>query len=443
MVQMTIRLTVGWLAAVLCAGAQEWSSLGFAPEEVKASSTQAVPAVTMINGGGLAESQPESDIWVHGNSSTEGGGAIWIASYGDPNGRGKAELEFDLGEILPVTAVQIWNGNEKGRTGRGAKDVELWVSSAGKDWEEAAEFVLKLASGRPDEKAQTIAMKGAKARFVKLVVKSNYQSSEPVAISEVRFVSPDRKVARERFVKRYEIIKAGDPFMGLPSEKEAGVAYPEDSGVVNLREAPYFAKGDGITDDTKAIQRALDDHPNSGAILYLPNGIYPVSDTLRWPDAPEGKGGSEWKNVRLQGQSRMGTVVVLKSGAEGFGNPREPKGLVWTGLAPAQRFSNEIRDLTLHTGTGNPGACGAQFHANNQGHMMDVFTVSGDGRGVAGIDMRFTGEIGPLLLKNIAVVGFDYGIWTGGAINSQTVEGLFVRGSEQGWRPVGRADAFH
>ncbi len=415
-----------WIVSVICSHGEEWSSLGFAPVAVEASSTQAVSAVTMINGGGLAESEPESDVWVHGNSASEGGGAIWIASYSDPNGRGKAELVFDLGEVLPVTAMQVWNGNEKGRTSRGAKEVEVSVSVDGKAWEKDSDAVLKQASGEADELAQTVPMKGARARFVKLVVKSNFHDREPVAVSEVRFVSPERKVAQERFVKRYEPVAAGDPFMGLPFEKEREVSYPKDSGVVNLREEPYFAKGDGITDDTEAIQKALDDHPNSGAILYLPHGIYLVSDTLRWPDAPKGKGGSEYKNVRLQGQSRMGTVVLLKDAAEGFGNPREPKGLVWTGPAPAQRFSNEIRDLTLHTGNDNPGACGAQFHANNQGNMTDVFVVSGDGRGVAGIDMRFTGEIGPLLLKNIAVIGFDYGVWTGGMINSQTIEGIYL-----------------
>jgi len=303
---MKMRLIWVWMVAVLCAGGQEWSSIGFAPVEVKASSTQAVPAVTMINGGGLAESGPESDVWVHGNSSTEGGGAIWIASYDDPNGRGKAELEFDLGEVLPVTAMQIWNGNEKGYTGRGAKEVELWISMDGKAWEKDAVAVLKQGSGKPDERVQTVPVKGAKTRFVKLVVKSNYHGGEPVAVSEVRFISPDRKIVRERFVRRYEPIAAGDPFMGLPFAKDGEVAYPKDSGVVNLREAPYFAKGDGVTDDTKAIQKALDEHPNSGAILYLPHGIYLISDTLRWPDAPKGKGGWEFKNVRLRDRAGLG-----------------------------------------------------------------------------------------------------------------------------------------
>ena len=400
--------------------------IGFSPVGVTASSTQAVPAITMINGSGLAESVPGSDLWVHGNSSNEGGGAIWIAAYDDLNGRGKAELVFDLGEELPVSAMQVWNGNEKGRTARGAKDVTLLTSLDGKAWNQVADAVLQQASGKPDEQAQTIPMQGTQARFVKLVVRSNYHDREPVAVSEVRFVSKDKRVIRERFVKRYDPIVAGDTALNLPFEKVAAVIYPKDSGVVNLREAPYFAKGDGVSDDTRAIQRGLDDHPNSGAILYLPDGIYLVSDTLKWPAAPKGKGGSDYKNVRLQGQSRRSTVILLKDGAKGFENPRNPKGLVWTGPAPAQRFSNEIRDLTLHTGNGNLGACGAQYHANNQGHMMDVAVISGDGRGVAGIDMRFTGEIGPLLLKNISVIGFDYGIWTGGAINSQTIEQLYV-----------------
>jgi hypothetical protein len=82
----------------------------------------------------------------------------------------------------------------------------------------------------------------------------------------------------------------------------ADVRFPADAGIVDVTWPPYSAKGDGKTDDTKAIQQALDDHPAGGAIIYLPNGTYLVSDTLRWPQGP--RGGLEQKNTILQGQSR-------------------------------------------------------------------------------------------------------------------------------------------
>ena len=54
----------------------------------------------------------------------------------------------------------------------------------------------------------------------------------------------------------------------------AQVEFPMGSEVVNVKEEPYNAKGDGKEDDTEAIQRALNDHPDGDYIIYLPHGIY-------------------------------------------------------------------------------------------------------------------------------------------------------------------------
>jgi hypothetical protein len=48
-------------------------------------------------------------------------------------------------------------------------------------------------------------------------------------------------------------------------------------GVVNVKDAPYLAKGDGKTDDAAALQRAIDEHET----LFLPKGAYRISKTLR------------------------------------------------------------------------------------------------------------------------------------------------------------------
>lgn len=85
---------------------------------------------------------------------------------------------------------------------------------------------------------------------------------------------------------------------GEPSDqpllrREAGTAPPPDlrarhiwtadaptwqsPGAVNVKAAPYHAAGDGVTDDTAALQRAIDEHE----IVFLPKGYYRISDTLR------------------------------------------------------------------------------------------------------------------------------------------------------------------
>jgi hypothetical protein len=202
------------------------------------------------------------------------------------------------------------------------------------------------------------------------------------------------------------------------------IVFPLDAGVLNVKE--FGAKGDGRTDDTTAIQTLLNAHPNGRRIIYLPNGTYLVSKTITWP-AGSGKGGDEYKNTTMQGQSESGVTIRLKDRAPGFTIAATPKPVIFTGPAPAQRFGNSIRNLTVDTGTGNPGASGIQFNASNQGSIRHVTIQSGDRQGVNGLDMNFADEIGPLLINNLTVTGFQYGIRTGFHINSQTLEHITLK----------------
>lgn len=206
-----------------------------------------------------------------------------------------------------------------------------------------------------------------------------------------------------------------------------GSRYPDAAGLIDVK-LHYGAKGDGLTDDTAAIQQALSDFPNSKAIIYLPAGIYLLSDTLKWP---AGKGnGDEYKQTILEGESQQRSVLKLRDNCPGYRNEALPKPLIWTGPVPAQRFGNSIRNLTVDTGSGNAGAIGIQFHASNQGVLLDVTIRSGDGFGVHGLDMNFCNEIGPLLVKNVTILGFKNGISTGQPINGQVLESVTLRGQK-------------
>ena len=201
------------------------------------------------------------------------------------------------------------------------------------------------------------------------------------------------------------------------------IVFPSDAGVVNVKQSPYFAYGDGIHDDTAAIQQALNNYPNGNRIIYLPNGTYLVSNTLTWP---AGSSGITQKRTILQGQSRDGTIIKLKDSCPGYQD--NLKAVIWTGLEPAQRFRNAIRNVTVNTGSGNPGACGIQFNCSNQGGIRDVKIISEDGQGIYGLDMSYTDEIGPMLIRNLHVVGFYFGIITGYTVNSMTLEHITLEG---------------
>jgi hypothetical protein len=201
------------------------------------------------------------------------------------------------------------------------------------------------------------------------------------------------------------------------------IVFPSDAGVLNVLD--FGAKGDGVTDDTAAIQAALNAFPNGKRIIYLPNGTYLVSKTLNWP-AGTPDTGDDFKNTILQGQSEGAAIIKLADGASDFNDPNIPQPVIFTGPAPAQRFGNSIRNLTVDTGINNPGAIGIQFNASNQGSMRQVTIQSGDGQGVNGLDMDFADEIGPLLVKDLTVRGFQYGIVTGYRVNSQAFENIHL-----------------
>lgn len=205
------------------------------------------------------------------------------------------------------------------------------------------------------------------------------------------------------------------------------IAFPQVGGVLDVRE--FGAKADDDVDDAASIQKALDAFPNGNRIVYLPRGTWIVTDTLRWP---KGEGGNGEKRTILQGAGMALTKIVVPPSTPAFGD--QPKAVLWTGVKPAQRFRNAVRDLTIEIGAGNPQAIGMQFNASNQGTIRNVTLRAANDSGLIGLDMGFTDEIGPLLVRNLTVDGFETGIVTKWPVNSSTLEHITLRGQRKlGW----------
>jgi hypothetical protein len=216
------------------------------------------------------------------------------------------------------------------------------------------------------------------------------------------------------------------------------IAYPEASGVINVTSPAYGAIPNDAKDDTEAIQKALSQFPNGSRVIYLPNGVYNISNTLHWPRGVRNR--SDYKRTILQGQSKEGVIIQLQDNSPQFQNPKQPRPVISTGFDPdlnpnspdfqasrvAQRFGNSVRNLTINTGRRNPGAEGLSFVANNQGAVRSVKIISADGQGTTGLALTH-GEVGPLLVEDVEISGFDNGILTNNSINSVTLQNITVR----------------
>lgn len=140
-------------------------------------------------------------------------------------------------------------------------------------------------------------------------------------------------------------------------------SYPQWNApqAVNVRTA-YGASGDGETDDTAALQRAIDEHE----IVFLPRGFYAVSKTLRL--RPE---------TKLIGVNAAYSLIVPRSGpGSDFSDPSNPRPVLQT--ADTTRADTQLawfgvfmpRELA-------PGAYMLDWACGGRSCMRCVFPVFG------------------------------------------------------------------
>lgn len=153
-------------------------------------------------------------------------------------------------------------------------------------------------------------------------------------------------------------------------------------------------------------------------IIYFPDGIYLVSDTVSYTlenfrNILGGKKLNEMNcRIRLVGQSRDGVVIRLKDNSKGFEYGTErPVISFMRGEASNIAMTNMIENLTIDIGSGNPGAIGLVYFANNTGAVRNILIKSSDpeGRGHTGFAVLHD-KVSACYVKGLEVSGFDYGI---------------------------------
>lgn len=235
----------------------------------------------------------------------------------------------------------------------------------------------------------------------------------------------------------------------------------ECEAIVDVTKSPYFADNTGKKDVTEILRKVIDDicteyehnfnatkekllndpDPNAlisfeirkidgvanvifaeeqpkAKIIYFPNGVYKVSDTIsyfkeEYRNILNGVRGMEMNcNIHIMGESRENTIIRLTDNAKGFeyGGNRPVLSLMQGEMSNISMM-NTIENITVDVGSGNPGAIGVIYFANNTGAVRNLRIVSSDpnGRGHIGYAILHD-KVSASYAKNIEVIGFDYGI---------------------------------
>jgi len=169
-------------------------------------------------------------------------------------------------------------------------------------------------------------------------------------------------------------------------------------------QAVYLEPGDGSTDQTAAIQQAIDkvEQTTRQGIIFIPEGRYRLTNTVY-----------VWPGIRLIGYGARRPVFVLPPNTPGYGDPDNVRYMIFFsgghGNPPRDAspgtFYSAISNIDIEIGDGNPGAAGVRAHYAQHCYLAHMdFRI---GSGFAGID-----EAGNVA-EDVHFHGGRYGVRTG------------------------------
>ncbi len=240
--------------------------------------------------------------------------------------------------------------------------------------------------------------------------------------------------------------------------------YPLNFGnIIDVTKAPYFADNTGKVDCTAVLRQVFDDllerevkgvketaeklytlgendvyigfesriennlvrviFPEfvpDARIIYFPKGTYLVSDTITYTkdnvkNIFDSKPGYEMtRGIHLMGEDKNETIIKLADNCKGFEKGAKKPVISYAnaeGCLEKETSNvsqlNTLIDLTIDCGSGNDGAVGFRFIANNSGRIENVSVVS------AGADTAIQLACGSEgVFRDIDINGFETGIYS-------------------------------
>ncbi|WP_208644847.1 glycosyl hydrolase family 28-related protein [Mucilaginibacter kameinonensis] len=158
---------------------------------------------------------------------------------------------------------------------------------------------------------------------------------------------------------QYKTTNEQEPLTALPEAAKKDIPdFPAIETWANLK--AIGAKGDGVTDDTQAIQAAIDKYET----IYVPQGWYRVSQTIKLkPD------------TKLIGLNPIATQFLITDNTPAFGGFGGPVAL----LESSKGGSNILSGIGLCTNADNPRAVACKWMAGAGSYLNDVKFVGGHG----------------------------------------------------------------
>ena len=214
----------------------------------------------------------------------------------------------------------------------------------------------------------------------------------------------DRRVALVAFFLTGIVLSAGLSF--------GASFYPnrlDDPTAVYLTRESFPVHGDGVGDDSAALQQAIDKVASSGGggVLFIPKGTYRLTKTVYvWPGVRL-IGYGDHRPVLILGentpgfQEGTGKYMLFFSGGRGFG--RNADGPPQDGGAGT--FYSAMSNIDIEIGPGNPAAVGIRFHVAQHCYVAHADFRLGSAR--AGLE-----DIGNEV-EDLHFHGGQYGIVTG------------------------------
>ena len=235
---------------------------------------------------------------------------------------------------------------------------ELWVKDARLEDISGPAFVF----GREQSLCNEINMEGVACRNVPVFAAlrdSGKRFAAPAEFYIVKTFSHGLHYADIGAVPEIETLFDAAPLTTMPPAVASDLPpLPACDTWVNLRD--LGAKGDGHTDDTEALQKAIAAHRT----IYLPSGFYVVHDTLKLrPDTV------------LIGLHPGATQIILPDSTPAYQGIGGPKAL----LEAPKGGSNIVMGIGLYTSGDNRRAVAALWKAGSDSMMNDVRFLGGHG----------------------------------------------------------------